>query len=102
MIKEKIDKIIYSDDYTDVELERYFHYDKYEGYILKWDCELYNDRVYDLALDIYNDGASYVLDLPIEEHKNNLQIAILKYLKYFDIDKTTEKLINKLLTKLGA
>ena len=101
MIKEKIDNIIYSEDYTDEELERYFHYDKYDGYTLKWAGDLYDERVYDLASEISNDGASYVLDLPIEEHNNKLQIVVLKYLKTFNIDKITEKHIDKLLAKLG-
>lgn len=81
MLKNKIKEIIYSEDLTDVEREDCFLGRDEDGdWLYNWEG-IYKSRIIAMADDILRDGSVDLLQLPLTEESNRLNMAIIKFLK---------------------
>ena len=109
MLKQKIRDIIYSDDFTEEELDRYcFYYpgDRYDygtygaGYTFRnmnLENECYNERIRRLADKILDYGAQDVFNLHFLEPSVRMNRAVLKYLLTLSTDSYTTKYLNNII-----
>lgn len=106
MLKDKIRNIIYSDDFSDDELERYCYYyrgDRYDygtygaGYYFRStldEIECYNKRIRRLADKVIENGAEDVFNLNFCETSLRMNRAVLKFLLTLTKDTYTIKYLN--------